>query len=615
MDLRRTMMILAASSLLLAAAPAWSAGQTQPAETAARPAAQTVDPTDPVLTFEHAWKTLDRNYAQFGVKHVDWAALYRVYRPQVTPATTEKELWETLLAMLGHLNDEHVCLADSSRRVCAGQSEGRKADDFSLDLVKSTYLHGKFTEALGGSFVSGWLAEGIGYLYIGDFKDGLDPIVTTIDSVIAELAGARAVVVDVRNNPGGTGRAVEIVANRFADRRRHFMSAQIRYGPKHDNFLPVDYRNMEPGGPLRFTRPTVLLANRASASAADSFVLAMRVLPHVTVVGDVTEGAFSAQFPEKLPNGWTLWVAFKVVRDHNGVCWDGVGVPPDLRIVNTPADTAAGRDRVLEFAAEFLEKGAPAPQDEQAGLTNLKTSLVEAYTRDVTGKGLEAAIAGLEQGRKAQDATHFFSPDEAMQQAQQYLGRKQYSEAIGLLRACRESVPELAATYAMLAQAHLGRNEVEAAEAILKQGETVEPMFPWEQPQIARAKTALRKAKLGSAADLLAKALAAGGIPAADQMLEDLLKRGEGGPVFDESDFNALGYKLLQENQLESAVYVFEKNVELYPGSWNAWDSLGEAAAKAGRKERAIEGFRKSLELNPRNKNAQAMLAQLEKEQ
>lgn len=613
MDLRRTTMVLAASSLLLATVPAWLAGQTQPAETAARPTAQTVNPSDPVLTFEHAWKALDRNYAQFEVKHVDWDALYRVYRPQVTPATTDKELWEILLAMLGHLNDEHVCLADGSRRICAGQSEGRKADDFSLDLVKSTYLHGKFTDALGGSFVSGWLAEGVGYLYIGDFKDGLDPIVKTIDSVIAELAGARVMVVDVRNNPGGTGRAVEIVASRFADRRRHYLTSQTRYGPKHDDFWPVEYRNTEPGGPAQFTRPTVLLANRASASAADSFVLAMRVLPHVTVVGDVTEGAFSAQFPAKLPNGWTLWVAFKVVRDHNGVCWDGVGVPPDLRVVNTAADTAAGRDRVLEFAALLLEKGAPAPQDERSSLTDLRTSLVEDYTRDVAGKGLEAAIAALEQGRKAQDATHFFSPDEAMQQAHQYLGRKQYGEAIGLLRACRETVPELAATYAMLAQAYLGRNDVEAAEAVLKEGEAIEPMLPLELPQIERAKTALRKAKLGSAADVVAQALAAGGIPAAEKALEGLLARRPDGPVFDETDFNALGYKLLQENQLDPALYVFEQNARLYADSWNAWDSLGEAAAKAGRNDRAIESFRKSLELNPRNKNAQAMLAQLEK--
>jgi Flp pilus assembly protein TadD len=69
---------------------------------------------------------------------------------------------------------------------------------------------------------------------------------------------------------------------------------------------------------------------------------------------------------------------------------------------------------------------------------------------------------------------------------------------------------------------------------------------------------------------------------------------------------------LIEKNNLDPAVFVFEKNVEPYPGSWNAWDSLGEVLAKAGRKERAIETTRKSLELNPTSKNGRAMLERLE---
>jgi tetratricopeptide (TPR) repeat protein len=598
--------------MLLAAGPGWMSVQAQTGASQKHSRPETVTPRDPEVNFEHVWKTIDRNYGQFTVKHVDWDALYRVYRPQVTQATTDQELWDILLSMLGHLNDEHVCLADGGRRICAGSSEGRKRDDFSLALVKSKYLQEKSTDLLGGKWVSGWLAEGVGYLYCGDFKDGLGPTTKAIDDALNSFAKARVVVVDVRNNPGGTGRAMDVVAGRFADRRRHCMTTQVRYGAKHDDLLPAEYRNVEPGGPVQFTRPTVLLTNRASASAADGFVLAMRVLPHVTVAGDLTEGALSAQFPEKLPNGWTLWVAFKVTRDQDGVCWDGVGVPPDLRVCNTAADIEAGRDRVLEFAAQFLEKGAPAPQDEASSLKDLKTSLVEQYVARAKEKGVEAAVAGLRKARGAEGGTSFFGPDEAMQQGGQYLGRKQYAEAAGLIEACREASPQVAVTYAMLAQAYVGTGDVAAAEAAMKQGEKVEPMYPWEPQQIERAKLSLRKAKQGSAADLLAKALAEGGIPAGEKTLQDLISRKPDGPVFEEGDFNALGYKLFEEKKVEPALFVMEKTVELYPGSWNAWDSLGEVSAKAGKKERAIECYRKSLELNPKNKNGRAMLEQLE---
>jgi C-terminal processing protease CtpA/Prc len=262
--------------------------------------------------------------------------------------------------MLRHLNDEHVCLSDGTRRICAGRTDELSRNDFSLDLVKSRYMQGKFSDAMGGSFTSGWLTDEIGYLHIGDFKPGIDPTTQAIDAFMGEFAKARAIVVDVRYNPGGTGRVAELVADRFADRRRHYLRVQTRYGPKHDDLGPVEYRNVRPDGPLQFNRPTILLAHRFSESAADNFVLAMRVLPQVTVVGDLAGGAFSAQFPDRMPNGWVLWVAFKVVKDHNGVCWDGIGVPPDLRIRNTPADIAAGKDRVLEFAQQLLKDGLPS---------------------------------------------------------------------------------------------------------------------------------------------------------------------------------------------------------------------------------------------------------------
>ena len=209
--------------------------------------------------------------------------------------------------------------------------------------------------------------------------------------------------------------------------------------------------------------------------------------PHVTVVGDLTEGAFSAQFPDRMPNGWTLWVAFHVATDHNGVNWDGIGIPPDLRIVNTAADVAAGIDRPIEFTLDLLDKGAPAPQDESSSLSNLKTSVVLTYLETAREKGAAAAEAEMKRLRADRSGRYFFSPDEAMQQAGPLLGRKQYAEAIALLLAARDEFPQFGATYAMLAQAYLGSGNLAAAEAIMARGEKVEPMLPLEVTQMGAA--------------------------------------------------------------------------------------------------------------------------------
>src|SRR5689334_22727467 len=92
--------------------------------------------SEPEKNFEHLWRTFDRNYAIFGPKKVDWGALYRIYRPRVTSATTDDELFDIMAALLGHLNDNHVRLNSSTRKFQSGILGEMKMEDFSLDLIR-----------------------------------------------------------------------------------------------------------------------------------------------------------------------------------------------------------------------------------------------------------------------------------------------------------------------------------------------------------------------------------------------------------------------------------------------------------------------------------------------
>ena len=83
MNVRTVVAVAALSFALVEARPVAAAPvPASPAQGAVGQA--TANPRDPVANFEYAWNRLDRNYAQFGAKRVDWDALRRVYRAKVT---------------------------------------------------------------------------------------------------------------------------------------------------------------------------------------------------------------------------------------------------------------------------------------------------------------------------------------------------------------------------------------------------------------------------------------------------------------------------------------------------------------------------------------------------
>ncbi|MEM8507090.1 MAG: tetratricopeptide repeat protein [Bacteroidota bacterium] len=78
-----------------------------------------------------------------------------------------------------------------------------------------------------------------------------------------------------------------------------------------------------------------------------------------------------------------------------------------------------------------------------------------------------------------------------------------------------------------------------------------------------------------------------------------------------EQDLNALGYSFLGNEAVDNALEVFKVATILFPDSFTAYDSYGEALLKANRKAEAIEMYEKSIELNPKNENAKEVLLQL----
>lgn len=77
---------------------------------------------------------------------------------------------------------------------------------------------------------------------------------------------------------------------------------------------------------------------------------------------------------------------------------------------------------------------------------------------------------------------------------------------------------------------------------------------------------------------------------------------------FNENKLNTLGYRFLQQNMIQEALFIFNINIQNFPNSANAFDSYAEALLKSGDKKAAIKYYQKSIELNPNNENAKKQL-------
>jgi len=317
----------------------------------------------PEINFEYLWTKFDESYALFDQKNINWQLIYDVYRPKVAPQTSDDELFEIMSSMLGLLNDFHVTLMskDFTRLYRSGRSTeimwarfGNLKDFYQYvgkRPLTETYARSEIHEK--DNLAYAWVAENIGYFHISSFQDE-DKSSEAIDEIVGYFKDANSLIIDVRRNVGGDDDVGKTIADRFADRKRLYMISQTKNGPKPDDLSQRKEWYVEPTGKLQYTNPVILLTDLYSMSAAENFALAMRVLPHATLVGDFTAGVHGDTETDTLPNGWEFRVSTGVFTDQNGFCWEGIGIPPDFRIANTQEDDANGKDRVLEFAIDLI---------------------------------------------------------------------------------------------------------------------------------------------------------------------------------------------------------------------------------------------------------------------
>ncbi|WP_410208138.1 S41 family peptidase [Fusobacterium sp.] len=161
----------------------------------------------------------------------------------------------------------------------------------------------------------------IGYLRLTQFGENVYPDVA---KAVEELQkqGMKALIFDVRSNPGGALDQVIKIASMFVKEGK-IVSVKSKDGQEK-----ISNREGKYYGDF----PLVVLVNGGSASASEILAGAVKDSKRGILVGEKTFGKGSVQTLVGLPDGDGIKLTIAKYYTPSGVCIHGVGIEPDVKV-------------------------------------------------------------------------------------------------------------------------------------------------------------------------------------------------------------------------------------------------------------------------------------------
>jgi carboxyl-terminal processing protease len=220
--------------------------------------------------------------------------------------------------------------------------------------------------------------DGIGYVQVTQFSERTgEEFIAALNSLNAQ--SMRALIIDLRDNPGGLLNAAVEVAEPFFDKGELIVYTQGRQVEDRDEY--------------RAAAPEPVLINAGSASAAEIVAGALKDTRRAVVVGERSFGKGSVQSVLSLRKGEGLRLTTARYYTPGGVTIHEKGVTPDVEIVMTPAEDENARLQRLredvtdpaEFKARFNLDTTPDRQLDAAAAVLQAALLLE--TRGAAAAG------------------------------------------------------------------------------------------------------------------------------------------------------------------------------------------------------------------------------------
>jgi len=199
----------------------------------------------------------------------------------------------------------------------------------------------EFLDRINCGFVKAEQLPGnVGYLKFNGFLD-VDRCATTASAAMTFLAGTRALIIDMRENGGGSPGMVAFVSSYLFDRRTHLNDLWTRRTGKTEEFWT---RDSVPGRRFGGEKPIYVLTSAGTFSGAEEFTYNLKNLKRATIVGETTGGGAHPVAGHRIDEHFIIGVPFaRAINPITHTNWEGVGVQPDIIVPANDALATAQR--------------------------------------------------------------------------------------------------------------------------------------------------------------------------------------------------------------------------------------------------------------------------------
>ncbi len=305
-------------------------------------------PEENKAAIERLRTALQQQYSYRELRKVDWDKVLEEHAVSLTAAPTPQQFADETARLLGLAKDMHIRVEVNGKSVTVWQRDVPR----NISLPTLGRLVPAWTQR-SREVGSGKFPDGIGYILIASWKRDPAVLEPALDA-LKDLAGCKALIVDVRPNSGGAEPLAQTFAGCFVTGPKVYAKhVSIRDG----RFGPVAERSIQPNpkGPAYRGKVAVLMGP-VNMSSCESFLLMMKQVPGCVLVGEKSFGSSGNPKPIALGNGVTVHLpSWKVLR-LDGTCFEEEGIAPDIEVKTTAADFAS-RDPVLEAALKALRTG------------------------------------------------------------------------------------------------------------------------------------------------------------------------------------------------------------------------------------------------------------------